>query len=432
MRKLIAFALALILALTLPFAAAADWEIVDGPAQRYLVGEIQTNAQSFTDYDGWPLWRWKIAPPSSDGKEVWLSFSCQAEKPGMGTLSTLIRTETGVFYIWQALNDAEFTNAFATDDTNLNDTFIMRAAETHNYSFPEKRGADGGEIHCIDGQFFTARYGIGTEPRINFYADFDDALNSELYAELCELIPWMLDAWQYVLTDSGYTMWHIGFTALGPFCRFHDWGDGVMERPPTPTQFGIKRYTCARCGKQRIEWLPRVPFDDVSPTAYYAEAVDWAVDREITSGTSETMFSPGKTCTRAQIVTFLWRAAGSPETELTDRFTDVKPTAYYAQAVAWAAENGITNGTSATAFSPNRACTRAQIVTMLWRAAGSTTSEAQTRFADVSGGAWYANAVKWASGAGITSGTGDGDFSPDDPCSRAQAVTFLWREGDGE
>ena len=430
MRKLISIFLALILALALPFTAAADWETIDGPAQRYLVGEIQTNAQSFNDYDGWPLWRWHITPPSSDGKEVWISFSCEETKPGMGQLSVLIRTETGVFYIWQWLNDNEFTHAFATDNVTLDDTFVMAIAEqiAETGENPQTRGAD--DAIYIDGDFFTTKWTESTEPRINLYSNVDNPRDTDLYHELCEMLPYMVDALQWVIVPE-YQLYNIDFNSAGKLCRWHDWDEGILERPPTPTLFGILRHTCSRCNGQRIEWLPRVPFDDVSPTAYYAEAVDWAVDREITSGTSDTLFSPAATCTRAQIVTFLWRAAGSPETEPDARFVDVKPTAYYAQAVAWAAENGITNGTSKTAFSPNRPCTRAQIVTMLWRANGSPEADSvQTRFADVGNDAYFKKAVAWAAGAGITNGTGEDEFSPDDPCNRAQAVTMLWRNGE--
>ncbi len=160
----------------------------------------------------------------------------------------------------------------------------------------------------------------------------------------------------------------------------------------------------------------------------YYEAVGWAVANSITSGTSATTFSPSATCTRAQAVTFLWRAAGCPEpTSASNPFSDVHSGDYYYKAVLWAVENGITSGTSATTFSPNAQCNRAQIVTFLWRSAGSPDGLGDTSFSDVNSNAYYAGAVAWAVGEGVTSGTGGNCFSPNTSCVRAQIVTFLYR-----
>ena len=170
------------------------------------------------------------------------------------------------------------------------------------------------------------------------------------------------------------------------------------------------------------------PFTDVSADAYYHDAVLWAVENGITSGTSATTFSPNAACTRAQAVTFLWRAAGSPEPGITENpFTDVSADAYYYKAVLWAVEKGVTSGTSATTFSPNVTCSRAQIVTFLWRAQQSPSVSASGAFTDVSADAYYAKAVDWAVSEGITSGTSATTFSPNADCTRAQIVTFLWR-----
>ena len=168
------------------------------------------------------------------------------------------------------------------------------------------------------------------------------------------------------------------------------------------------------------------PFVDVPPMYYFFDAVKWAVENGITTGTGSLTFSPDAPCTRAEAVTFLWRAAGCPESKAAAKFTDVDANAYYAKAVAWAVENGITNGTSDTTFSPAAVCTRAQIVTFLCRAFGET-SGAATPFTDVAADAYYAPAVSWAAANGVTGGTGDGKFSPNAPCTRAQIVTFLWR-----
>ena len=172
-----------------------------------------------------------------------------------------------------------------------------------------------------------------------------------------------------------------------------------------------------------------VPFRDVDKDAYYAAAVDWAVSNEITNGTSDSTFSPDEGCTRAQVVTFLWRAAGKPApASSTNPFSDVKPGAYYYNAVLWAVEKGITNGTSDSTFSPDEGCTRAQVVTFLWRAAGKPDpASSESSFSDVKEGAYYYNAVLWAVENGITNGTSDTTFSPDETCTRAQIVTFLWR-----
>lgn len=170
-------------------------------------------------------------------------------------------------------------------------------------------------------------------------------------------------------------------------------------------------------------------FTDVPAGAYYADAVKWAVAEGITSGTSPTTFSPNNGCTRAQMVTFLWRAAGSPEPESDyEPFRDVPKDAYYRKAVLWAAGEGITSGTSATTFSPNATVTRAQTVTFLWRWEGEPEADQRSGFRDVPTGQYYSEAVSWAVEAGITNGTGTTTFSPGQTCTRAQIVTFLWRD----
>ena len=169
-------------------------------------------------------------------------------------------------------------------------------------------------------------------------------------------------------------------------------------------------------------------FVDVPENSYYEEAVDWAVENGITQGTDNTHFSPNGICNRAQAVTFLWRAAGSPEPETrTMPFTDIPVGSYYYDAVLWAVENGITKGTSDTTFSPNMTCSRAQIVTFLWRSEKSPAAGTANPFADVKSTAYYADAVLWAVKKGITMGTTSTTFSPDADCTRAQIVTFLRR-----
>ena len=169
-------------------------------------------------------------------------------------------------------------------------------------------------------------------------------------------------------------------------------------------------------------------FVDVATGSYYEDAVDWAVENGITKGTDDTHFSPDGICTRAQAVTFLWRTAGSPAPRLrTMPFTDVPAGNYYYDAVLWAVENGITEGTSDTTFSPNMTCSRAQIVAFLWRSEKFPAAGTANPFADVKSTAYYADAVLWAVKENITKGTTNTTFSPDADCTRAQIVTFLWR-----
>ena len=169
-------------------------------------------------------------------------------------------------------------------------------------------------------------------------------------------------------------------------------------------------------------------FVDVATGSYYEDAVDWAVGNGITQGTDATHFAPDGICTRAQAVAFLWRAAGSPKPETrTMPFTDVPAGSYYYDAVLWAVENDITKGTSDTTFSPNMTCTRAQIVAFLWRSEKSPAAGTANPFADVKSTAYYADAVLWAVKENITRGTTNTTFSPDADCTRAQIVTFLWR-----
>ena len=172
-------------------------------------------------------------------------------------------------------------------------------------------------------------------------------------------------------------------------------------------------------------------FAGVPANAYFADAVKWAVDKGITNGLPDTMFGPYESCTRAQIVTFLWRAAGSPEPKTASSFTDVPASAYYAKAVAWAVENGITNGMTATMFAPDATCTRGQSVTFLYRALKGTAS-GSTNFTDVASNAFYADAVNWAVASDVTNGTSATTFSPNADCTRAEIVTFLYRAYQGK
>ena len=173
-------------------------------------------------------------------------------------------------------------------------------------------------------------------------------------------------------------------------------------------------------------------FVDVKAGDYFYDAVLWAAEKGITSGTDATHFSPNAACTRAQIVTFLWRTAGSPEPKSTGSFADVPTDSYYAKAVAWAVENGITGGTGDGKFSPDATCTREQAVAFLYRASGSPAVSGGSAFNDVAANAYYADAVAWAEKNEITGGIGGGLFGSGNDCTRAQIVTFLYRTYQGK
>ena len=203
------------------------------------------------------------------------------------------------------------------------------------------------------------------------------------------------------------------------------------SRVPTAESYTFKRVNSTHTVEvifAKIGDIVASDFDDVPDDGYYKDAVDWAVDQGITVGASATKFDPNGVCTRAQAVTFLWRALGKPAAKNTAMsFTDVAADAYYADAVLWAVENKIVLGVSETKFDPDGICTRAQIVTLLWRAAESPAADSANPFADVAADAYYANAVLWAVGKEITIGTSGTTFSPNRICTRAEIVTFLYR-----
>ena len=214
----------------------------------------------------------------------------------------------------------------------------------------------------------------------------------------------------------------------------HSWDEGVVTQRPTGAAAGVKTFTCTRCGETRTESIPKLvnPFVDVAAGKFYFEPVLWAFysDPQVTSGVDATHFEPDRTCTRAHVVTFLWRANGCPEPQsLTSNFKDVKNTSkYYYKAVLWAAEQGITTGYNDGTFRPDDECTRGQVVTFLWRANGSPAPTSTTNpFSDVVNGKYYTTAVLWAVEQGITQGRTSTTFGPDDSCTRGHVVTFLYR-----
>ncbi|MGI5874706.1 MAG: leucine-rich repeat protein [Bacillota bacterium] len=216
----------------------------------------------------------------------------------------------------------------------------------------------------------------------------------------------------------------------------HLWDDGVVTKEATEREEGEMTFTCrndaSHIRKEVIPVLNPFRFDDVTDESkFYFTPVYWAVDHDpqITNGLDATHFGPDQTCTRGQVVTFLWRAKGCPEpASAKNPFTDVKTTDYFYKAVLWAVENGITNGTSGTTFSPKDPCTRAQVAAFLYRTEGSPAADAKNPFTDVQSGKYYYNAVLWAVAKNITAGTSATTFAPDAPCARGHIVTFLYRD----
>lgn len=279
-------------------------------------------------------------------------------------------------------------------------------------------------------------------------ADYTEASSSEVAITIRKAVPTGTPAYTKI-TSAGKTLADAHLTTVGG--TFSVPGSVAWELPDTTTVVANRAYTWIFTPDDTTNYesisgeivvysfvnTPYFPaiigesskfnFHDVTRFDYFYDAVKWAVDHDITSGTGRFTFSPNAACTRAQTVTFLWRAAGSPRPVSTvNPFTDVHYGDYFYQAVLWAVENGITMGTSATTFSPDATVTRAQVVTFLWRANGQPAAR-NSGFTDVSADAYYAKAVAWAVQNGITTGTGFGVFSPDAACTRAQIVTFLYR-----
>lgn len=224
--------------------------------------------------------------------------------------------------------------------------------------------------------------------------------------------------------DKGYEVDDIvAKDAKGNKLTLKDNGDGTYTFTMPASKVTV---TAAFAEKKAEPIAPKKLFADVSAEEYYYEAVKWASENGVTGGIGENLFGANLPCTRAQIVTFLWRAAGSPEPKGMSGFVDVSADAYYAKAVAWAVEQGIVSGTSATTFSPDAVCTRAQSVAFLYRAFGEKVNKA-AGFSDVSADAYYADAVAWAVENGVASGIGGGLFAPDQNCARGQIVAFLYR-----
>ena len=279
-----------------------------------------------------------------------------------------------------------------------------------------------------DGQWRT--YRTDADPYTTFHCE----KNSLISTGWTVTLGWLLK--DESLTSGTYRLVYHGIAkeAPRPGNGFRAYKAFTAESAPFTVDAGTPEPepTVPPAPKPTSEPMKNNPFRDVTEDAYYYDAVLWAVnhDPQITKGVSGDRFAPSDTCTRAQVVTFLWRAMGEPEPKSAENpFRDVTQDAYYAKAVRWALENGITRGTGADTFSPEEPCTRAHVVTFLWRAKGMPSARGGNPFTDVPAGQYYAEAVLWAAEQGVTKGTAAAAFSPDNPCTRGQIVTFLYRAG---
>ena len=262
----------------------------------------------------------------------------------------------------------------------------------------------------------------------SYKSDYKDALGHDYKNGLCTrcgakdpgATPPHTHDYKAVVTKPTCTQ--AGYTTYTCSC-----GDSYKSDYKDALGHDYKNGACTRCGAKDPNYKPQANFTDVAAGSYCYDAVQWAVANGITNGTDATHFSPNAGCTRGQVVTFLWRAAGEPTVSGNVGFVDVAPRSYCYEAVKWAVANGITKGTDATHFSPNETCTRGQVVTFMYRAEGEPAVGGNVGFVDVAAGSYCYNAVQWAVANGITKGTDATHFSPSATCTRGQVVTFLYR-----
>ena len=313
-------------------------------------------------------------------------------KTGDGTFSALLPNETKTY---------TFTASYAGDDNHNNAKATCKVSVTHRSS-----GSSSGSST-------TTTNSVSASTASNGKVSLDKSTAKKGDTVTVTVTP-----------DAGYQLDKLTVTDKnGNVLKLTDKGNGKYSFTMPDGKVEIKAVFAKK--------VETSPFDDVSADAYYNQAVQWAQEKGITDGISSNLFGPKQPCTRSQIVTFLWRAAGSPEPKGTAAgMTDVVPGSYYAKAVAWAVENGITTGTAEGTFSPDATCTRAQAVTFLARAQNAKAT-GKTAFSDVPADSYFADAVAWAQANGVTTGTSETTFSPDNDCTRAQIVTFLYRANQG-
>lgn len=395
-----------------------------------------------------------VAPNMSIPLEVEIQYN-----PGLIGYSLVLECDRSVFYI-----DAEDENRICTPgDASKYGSFTVTPYYESGWKITWLSSYPSTE----NGILFTIPLKVGEDAEFGKHEVKLGYMESSIYAETGNSISLNKDIVHFAGTDISHTHTYTdtitaptcaeqGYTLHMCFCGDsyidtyvdalgHAWDDGVITVQPTDENTGEKTYTCSRCGLTRTEIIPATGgympcdgsncpgrvFSDMPVHGSWAhDPIDWTITGGVTNGTSATTFSPEEGCTRAQVVTFLWRAAGQPEpTSSSNPFADVKAGQYYYKAVLWAVEHGITNGMSATEFGPDNTCTRAQIVTFLWRYEGKPApSSTHNPFADVNTGSYYGSAVLWAVEHGITNGMSATEFCPENTCTRAQVVTFLYRD----
>ena len=330
------------------------------------------------------------------------------------------------------------------------DRFLLTWTENdvQKYCFLNGKGQPEGGIRTFDGQLSDCVPILANGKIVWYVTDWSEPVFYQI--DICAH-SYTAAITKPTCTAGGYTTYTCkncghSYVADQTAALGHGWSAWKTVQAPTCTAEGMEQRSCSRCGKTESRTLAALghdwdgaecgrcgvirltPFDDVVPGSFYELPVAWAVDNGVTSGISATEFGPNVSCNRAQVVTFLWRAADCPEPASTEHpFVDVQSGSFYEKAVIWAVENGITAGLDATHFGPNTVCNRAQVVTFLWRSQGNPNSDAATPFTDVKAGDFYEMPVRWAVENGITSGISATEFGALTPCNRAQVVTFLYR-----
>ena len=382
-------------------------------------GSLSINAGSTITVSGGPVVKTENDGAIQDGAAI--SIVNRTGYKGLGDITVTGGTFTAKngnaaikAYDWQNQTESNFT---ASDKVSVSGGTFSSAVKPEYCApgFVPKANSDGtyGVTRPYSGSSSDPTYSVTVDKTVNGSVTVSPKSASKGDTVTVTVKP-----------DSGYVLETLTVTDKnGNELTLKDKGDGKY----TFTMPGSKVVVEASFVKTAVS----TGFVDVPANAYFADAVKWAVDKGVTNGLTDTMFGPYESCTRAQIVTFLWRAAGSPEPKAASSFTDVPASAYYAKAVAWAVENGITNGMTETTFAPDATCTRGQSVTFLHRALKGTAS-GSANFTDVKSDAFYADAINWAVANNVTNGTSNTTFSPNADCTRAEIVTFLYRAYQGK
>lgn len=413
------------------------WEL----GRNDVVQTIQGNRNVFIDYPELAFLLFdreipEMTTPSGWARGLQCTVSAAADPAEGGTLSVSDHTVTAIPNPGWEIDGWTLEPADAAELTREGNVFLLsnlsQSCLLTVHFFLEDPCVQG---HSWDEGVVTLEPGCETAGERSFHCQVCGAVRTEPIQALGH--DWHSYTIAPSCTGPGYILeacWRCGLEIETPTDPplGHAWDEGTVIRAPTQSLPGERLYRCTRCGASYSEEIPFRFLDVSDENDYYYVPVYWALrhDPQITAGTGPNHFSPKRSCTRAQIVTFLWRTNGCPDPEQNScPFEDVSPRSYYYLPVLWALEKGITGGTSPTSFSPNEPCTRAQAVTFLWVAAGRPEPEDPTafHFSDVSPKAYYYQAVAWAFERGIAAGTSANSFSPDKECTRAEIVTMLWR-----